>query len=100
LEDRHHVAIPLNMQNDIKDDREQLAQKCHEKDKQIAFMIEEKSLLQQEIHKLQRFVDKYEHPATIGDDGASLGERKNWKTSTASSTQKCKRLSGLSSTCK
>jgi protein HOOK3 len=80
LQDIENIGGPssarnsLNLQSDIKDDREQLAQKCHEKDKQIAFMIEEKAVLQHEIQKLQRFVDKYENPATIGDDGASLGD--------------------------
>lgn len=63
----------LNLQNDIKDDREQLAQKCHEKENQIAIMLVEKSSMQQEIHKLQILLEKYENPADYGDDGASLG---------------------------
>lgn len=63
----------LNLQNDIKDDREQLAQKCHEKENQIAIMIVEKNSMQQEIQKLQMLLERYENPAVIGDDGASLG---------------------------
>ncbi|CRL02394.1 CLUMA_CG015308, isoform A [Clunio marinus] len=63
----------LNIQNDIKDDREILAQKCHEKENQIAIMIEEKNSMLQEIQKLQIMLEKYENPAIIGDDGTSLG---------------------------
>lgn len=63
----------LNLQNDIKDDREQLAQKCHEKENQIAIMIVEKNSMQQEIQKLQMVLERYENPAVFGDDGASIG---------------------------
>lgn len=59
----------LNLQND----REQLAQKCHEKENQIAIMIVEKNSMQQEIQKLSALLEKYENPGIIGDDGASLG---------------------------
>lgn len=63
----------LNLQSDFRDDREQLAQKCHEKENQIAIMLQEKNSMQQEIQRLQLLLDRYENPATIGDDGASLG---------------------------
>lgn len=35
--------------------------------------MEEKSLMQQEINKLQVDLEKYENPTTISDDGTSLG---------------------------
>jgi protein HOOK3 len=63
----------LNLSAEIKDDREQLAQKCHEKENQIAIMREEKNSMQHEIQKLQMLLERYENPAIIGDDGASLG---------------------------
>lgn len=63
----------LNLQNDFKDDREHLAQKCHEKENQIAIMTEEKNSMQQEIQKLTLMLERYENPAMLGDDGASLG---------------------------
>lgn len=63
----------LNLSAEIKDDREQLAQKCHEKENQITIMLEEKHSMQHEIHKLQMLLERYENPAVIGDDGASIG---------------------------
>lgn len=60
-------------QNDFKDDREQLAQKCHEKENQIAIMSEEKNSMLQEMQRLQMLLERYENPAVIGDDAASLG---------------------------
>lgn len=62
----------------IQDDRDRLAQKCHEADRQIAYLLEEKSSMQQEIAKLQKEMELYENPSgsakgLIGDDGASLG---------------------------
>ena len=63
----------LNLSQEAKDDREQLAQKCHEKEKQIKLMMEEKNLMQHENLKLQMLLDKFENPGIIGDDAASLG---------------------------
>lgn len=62
----------------IHEDRDRLAQKCHEADRQIAILLEEKSSMQQEILKLQSELDQFENPAgasknMIGDDGTSLG---------------------------
>lgn len=59
----------------LQEDRDRLAQKCHEAERQIAMLVEEKSSMQQEINKLQREVDGYENPRgnMIGDDGTSLG---------------------------
>lgn len=59
----------------IQEERDRLAQKCHEAERQIALLLEEKSQMQQELNKLQRDVDVYENPkgALIGDDGTSLG---------------------------
>lgn len=59
----------------VQEDRDRLAQKCHEAERQIAMLLEEKSLMQQELNKLQREVDGYENPKSnlIGDDGTSLG---------------------------
>lgn len=59
----------------IQEDRDRLAQKCHEAANQIALLQEEKSLLQHEVNKLQRDLDRQEGPKTqlIGDDGSSLG---------------------------
>lgn len=64
----------LNLQNDFKDDREQLAQKCHDQENQIAIMIVEKNSMQQEMQKLQMLLERYENPALIGDDAASMGQ--------------------------
>lgn len=58
----------------IQEDRDRLAQKCHEAQRQIAMLLEEKSQMQQELNKLQREVDVYENPkGLLGDDGTSLG---------------------------
>lgn len=60
----------------VQDDRDRLAQKCHEAERRIALLLEEKSTMHQEIAKLQKEVDLYENPrgtAMIGEDGASLG---------------------------
>lgn len=65
----------MNMQNldTIKDDREQLAQRLHEKENLITLMMEEKSNMQHELNKLQLALEKYENQALIGEDGVSLG---------------------------
>lgn len=57
----------------MKDDREMLAQQCHEKDNKISILLDEKITFQQEIQRLQKTVDKYENPGIIGDDAMSLG---------------------------
>ncbi|XP_058057491.1 protein hook [Anopheles bellator] len=57
----------------LQDDRDTLAQKCHETNKKMLVLIEEKSALQQEITRLQGIVGRYENPNLIGDDGTSLG---------------------------
>lgn len=57
------------------EDRDRLAQKCHEAERQIAILLDEKSQMQQELNKLQREIEAYEIPKStlIGDDGTSLG---------------------------
>lgn len=58
----------------IQVDRDRLAQKCHEAQRQIELLLEEKSLLQQEVNRLQGEVEAYGSPKRlIGDDGTSLG---------------------------
>ncbi|XP_049278642.1 protein hook [Anopheles funestus] len=57
----------------LQEDRDTLAQKCHETNKKMLGLIEEKAALQQEIIKLQTIVGRYENPNLIGDDGTSLG---------------------------
>ncbi|XP_055598839.1 protein hook [Uranotaenia lowii] len=57
----------------LQEDRDSLAQKCHEMNKKMLILIEEKTTLQQELNKLQSVIDRYEHPNLIGDDGTSLG---------------------------
>lgn len=59
----------------IQEDRDRLAQKCHEAERQVALLLEEKSLMQQELNKLQSEIEGYEIPKgnIIGDDGTSLG---------------------------
>lgn len=59
----------------IQEDRDRLAQKCHEAERQVELLVEEKSLLQQELNKLQRELEGSENlkGAIIGDDGTSLG---------------------------
>ncbi|XP_053675332.1 protein hook [Anopheles nili] len=57
----------------LQEDRDTLAQKCHETNKKMLVLIEEKSALQQEVSKLQAIVGRYENPNLIGDDGTSLG---------------------------
>lgn len=63
----------LNLSSEMKDDLEKMAQKCHEKEKEIKIMFEEKTLLSQEVQRLQLMLDKFENPAIIGDNGESLG---------------------------
>ena len=57
----------------VPDDREVLAQKCHETNKKMLLLIEEKSSMQQEINRLQGLLDKYENPVLIGEDCKSIG---------------------------
>uniref|UniRef100_A0A182NP49 Protein hook n=1 Tax=Anopheles dirus TaxID=7168 RepID=A0A182NP49_9DIPT len=57
----------------LQEDRDTLAQKCHETNKKMLGLIEEKAALQQEVTKLQAIVGRYENPNLIGDDGTSLG---------------------------
>lgn len=64
----------LNLSNEqVKDDLEKMAQKCHEKEKELKIMYEEKTLLSQEVQRLQMLLDKFENPGIIGDNGESLG---------------------------
>lgn len=59
----------------VQEDRDRLAQRCHEAERQIALLIEEKSSLQQELNRLQRDIESHGSPkgAIIDDDGTSLG---------------------------
>lgn len=58
----------------VQEERDRLAQKCHEAERRIALLLEEKSLLQQEVNKLQGELESSESPkGLIGDDGSSLG---------------------------
>lgn len=58
----------------IQGERDRMAQRCHEAERQIELLIEEKSLLQQEVNRLQGEVESYGSPKRlIGDDGQSLG---------------------------
>lgn len=63
----------LNLSAEIKDDREQLAQKLHEKENLIVLMTEEKNALALENQRLQSALERFEHQTLIGDDGSSLG---------------------------
>lgn len=66
-------SLPVDMKA-ITDERDNLAQRCHESDLQISALLEEKSTLMQEIQKLQHLVERLENPQTvIGDDGTSIG---------------------------
>lgn len=68
------TSEPVVLSQSATDERDVLAQKCHERDRQISVLIEEKQTLQSELHKLQSLLDKFENPSTIiGDDGASIG---------------------------
>uniref|UniRef100_A0A6B2ECT5 Protein hook n=1 Tax=Phlebotomus kandelakii TaxID=1109342 RepID=A0A6B2ECT5_9DIPT len=57
----------------LQEERDTLAQKCHEMERQITFHLEEKATMQQEITKLNQMVEKMESPTAIGDDGTSIG---------------------------
>lgn len=67
----------MSLSMDVKqltEERDALAQRCHESDMQISSLLEDKSTLMQEMAKLQQLIDKYENPdMAIGDDGTSLG---------------------------
>uniref|UniRef100_A0A336MEW5 Protein hook n=1 Tax=Culicoides sonorensis TaxID=179676 RepID=A0A336MEW5_CULSO len=66
-------SLPVDMKA-LTDERDTLAQRCHESDLTISTLLEEKSTLLQEIQKLQQLVDRLENPQTvIGDDGTSIG---------------------------
>lgn len=70
---RNSINAPSLDVKTLQEDRDSLAQKCHETNKKMLILIEEKSVLQQEISKLQAIIERYEHPNLIGDDGTSLG---------------------------
>ncbi|EDW90360.1 protein hook [Drosophila yakuba] len=58
----------------VQEDRDALAQKCFETEKKMLLLIDEKTNLQQELHKLQQeFARLEQHSTVIGDDGVSLG---------------------------
>lgn len=57
----------------LQDERDSLAQKCHEAERRITFLLEEKSSLQQELQRLQADLEKYDNQSTFGDDGTSIG---------------------------
>lgn len=58
----------------VQGDRDRLAQRCHEAERQIEILLDEKLLLQQEVSRLQGEVESYGSPnRLIGDDGQSLG---------------------------
>ncbi|XP_055840212.1 protein hook [Episyrphus balteatus] len=57
----------------LQEERDALAQKCFEAEKKILLLVEEKTLVQQELTKLQLEMEKHENPSTIGEDGTSLG---------------------------
>lgn len=57
----------------LQEEKDKMAQKCHEAERKITFLLEEKSSMQQEIMKLQNDLEKFENPSTIGDDGTSIG---------------------------
>lgn len=57
----------------VQEERDELAQKCHEKDRQISILVEEKTSIQHELSKLQMLVEKYENPPMIGDNLESMG---------------------------
>ncbi|XP_058446464.1 protein hook isoform X1 [Malaya genurostris] len=65
-------ALSLDVKT-LQEDRDSLAQKCHETNKKMLILIEEKSLLQQELNRMQALLQRYENPNLIGDDGTSLG---------------------------
>jgi protein HOOK3 len=77
LQDIESIGAPSSARNSMNipnlDDREQLAQRLHEKENLISMMIDEKNTMQQEIQKLQLALEKLENQALIGDDGQSLG---------------------------
>lgn len=88
---------PMSLSMDIKqltEERDALAQRCHESDMQISSLLEDKSTLMQELTKLQTLVDKYENPdtAAIGDDGTSLGPA---VVGSARYNEKCKQVASL-----
>lgn len=60
-----------------KDDRDALAQRCHEAERKVALLLDEKFSLQQEICKIQEELDRtggaVGGAVAIGDDGTSLG---------------------------
>ncbi|XP_055917517.1 protein hook [Eupeodes corollae] len=57
----------------LQEERDALAQKCFEAEKKIVLLVEEKTVIQQELAKLQIELEKHENPALIGEDGTSLG---------------------------
>lgn len=80
LQEIENIGTPSSARNsinlqgaDIKDDREHLAQKLHEKENLIGMMMEEKNVMQHEISKLQSALEKYENQTLIGEDGMSMG---------------------------
>uniref|UniRef100_A0A1L8DCL3 Protein hook n=1 Tax=Nyssomyia neivai TaxID=330878 RepID=A0A1L8DCL3_9DIPT len=57
----------------LQEERDALAQKCHEMERQITLHMEEKSVMQQEVTKLNEMLEKMETPTEIGDNGESMG---------------------------
>ncbi|XP_017471672.1 PREDICTED: protein hook [Rhagoletis zephyria] len=58
----------------LQEERDAFAQKCFETEKKMLLLIEEKSIMQQELAKLQLEIQRLESTcAEIGDDGVSLG---------------------------
>ncbi|XP_065355592.1 protein hook [Calliphora vicina] len=70
---RNSISIANFDYKMLQEDRDQLAQKCYEQEKQIVLLSEEKSNMKAEIKKLQEDIKRVELSSTIGDDGVSLG---------------------------
>ncbi|KAJ6646479.1 Protein hook, partial [Pseudolycoriella hygida] len=71
---RTSLSLPTFDVKVLQDERDVLAQKCHEAEQRIALLLDEKFTQQQEFNKLQRALDRYENSTIlIGDDGTSLG---------------------------
>ena len=65
---------PTEAHRTVQDDRDLLAQKCHEAERKVALLLDEKFSLQQENFKIQQELERYQSGgAVIGDDGTSLG---------------------------
>lgn len=60
------ITIPFDQKTGQHNDRDALAQRCHEAERKIALLLDEKLSLQHENSKILQELEKYQNTTAIG----------------------------------